>query len=229
MEELSLIAINALVSLASSVAVPIFQERLGLNETRNQLSKIMFGLSYFLAGNYLMASEYFMEVDKHFPEWRVRYTMGIGLALACGDQLPAEQKISYSQRAVDLFESILSVQELSERERCEIQIRLGGIKKILLFTKRNNGQLPNGYENMDELLTVLKTGVEAAQRQDLSEWVEEGLYQLGCIYAMIEMGVQTQKCYDLLGHDSEMGIKLRNRILTHYNVNLNLHEDLRDN
>lgn len=192
--------------------------------------KAVMGLSYYILGEWKKAAMHFYSIKNNFKQWQVKYIMSIGLSLACDDKLSDKDKFIYGNKASELLNDLSHDSNTPEELKAEILIRLGGIKKIAWFAKRKRLNLECRRDNeIDEILMILTDGLEAAKKLNQIKWVDEGLYQFGCTYAMIGEDNETQKYYDALDQESDKGIKLLKRIKERYNPKMDLHQNLKDN
>lgn len=221
---------HILGSALFAIVQPFINQALQNFKDNKANDNMILGISYFITEEWEKAAENFLKIKVNYKPWQIKYIMALGLARACNDKIPEETKIAYGNKATKLLTDISRNKSIPESLKSEILVRLGGIKKIVWFAKKQINMLSNNSDDeIKDILSILSRGLEYAENKGLVSWIEEACYQLGCAYAMINNTKQAQNYYDKLGHESDKGIQLEKRILSRYNPSMNLHKELKDN
>lgn len=151
----SLEIINSCLPIVSTVLSelvrPAFIAKLKYIRYNLSTRKAIMGLSFFIIGEWKKSADYFYHTPSYFKEWQVKYIMALGLSLACDDELPDSKKILYGNKASELLTDISTDSTVPEPLQAEILIRLGGIKKIVWYAKRQLFKLECKSDNeLDE-------------------------------------------------------------------------------
>lgn len=226
---------HTLGSALLAIVQPFINQALQNFKDNKANDLMILGVTYFVTEEWGKAAANFLKVKVDYKQWQIKYIMAIGLARACNDKISEETKLAYGSKATKLLTDILDISmdtntSISESLKPEILVRLGGIKKIVWFAKKQINMLSNNSDDeINDILNILSQGLKSAEEKRQAKWIEEACYQLGSAYAMINNATQAQNYYDRLGHESDMGIQLEKRILSRYNPSMNLHKELKDN
>lgn len=145
---LILAALDSTGSIISGASTIIMSRK-----EKKGLSKLIKGLCFLLQGKNQDAASEFVDISYVFNEWNTNYVMALSLAKACGDDESETVIVSYSKKAISLFEYLIdhirdykTEKEVDrKRDRNEKQVELlywlGRVKKNLLFANQKRGTL----------------------------------------------------------------------------------------